>query len=151
MTLTYRKAQNEDSSLLIDIYNAAFYDDYKHYGECPAYGRTKEQMELSIANSPKYIILNGDIPVGVISYQHKGNGEYYLGCLCVIPKYQGTGIGTMAFQYLLLLCHDWKRITLITPSDKEQNIKFYTEKCGFYIGDRVMDGNVEVIQFYMER
>ena len=74
LNLTYKKAQNKDSSLLIDLYNAAFYDDYKHYGECPGYGKTKEQ-----------------------------------------------------------------------------NIKFYTEKCGFYIGDRVMDGTVEVIKFYMER
>lgn len=36
-------------------------------------------------------------------------------------------------------------------SDKVQNIRFYTEKCGFHIGEKEMDGNVEVLNFYMER
>ena len=52
---------------------------------------------------------------------------------------------------MLLLCPDWKQITLVTPSDKKQNLKFYTEKCGFDIGGRVMDGNVEVTKLIMER
>lgn len=76
---------------------------------------------------------------------------YYLGCLCIIPAYQGLGIGTQAFRYMLSICPDWKQITLVTPSDKEQNIKFYTEKCGFSVTGREMDGNVEVTIFTMER
>lgn len=51
MKLAYRKAVKEDANLLIDIYNASFYEDYLHYGECPGYGKTKEEMELSIENS----------------------------------------------------------------------------------------------------
>ena len=34
----------------------------------------------------------------------------------------------------------WKKITLVTLVDKEENIKFYTEKCGFSIGTREMNG-----------
>ena len=151
MVLTYREAAKSDASLLINIYNSSFYDDYVHYGECPGYGKTKSQMELSILKFPKYIIIKDSIPVGVISLEKKGNGHYYLGCLCVIPTYQGIGIGTQAFQYMLSICSDWKKITLVTPSDKEQNIKFYTEKCGFNIGGKEMDGNVEVTNFIMER
>lgn len=151
MVLAYRKAAKSDADLLIDIYNSSFYDDYIHYGECPGYGKTKSQMELSILKFPKYIIFKDSIPVGVISFENKGNGHYYLGCLCVIPAYQGIGIGTQAFQYMLSICPDWKQITLVTPSDKEQNIKFYTEKCGFNIGSKEMDGSVEVINFIMER
>ena len=85
MVLTYREASKSDANLLIDIYNSSFYEDYIHYGECPGYGKTKEQ------------------------------------------------------------------ITLVTPSDKEQNIKFYTEKCGFNIDGKEVDGNVEVTKFIMER
>lgn len=151
MVLTYREAVKEDASLLIDIYNSSVYDDYVHYGECPGYGKTKSQMELSILKSPKYIIIKDSIPVGVISFENKGNGRYHLGCLCVIPTYQGIGIGTQAFQYMMSICSDWKKITLVTPSDKEQNIKFYTEKCGFKIGGKEVDGNVEVTNFIMER
>ena len=39
---------------------------------------------------------------------------------------------------------------MVTPVDKEENIRFYTEKCGFSIGAREMDGNVEVVRFYMD-
>ncbi|MDE7445256.1 MAG: hypothetical protein K2N15_06050, partial [Lachnospiraceae bacterium] len=76
MVLTYRKAAKSDASLLIDIYNSSFYDDYVHYGECPGYGKTKSQMELSILKFPKYIIIKDNIPVGVISFENKGNGHY---------------------------------------------------------------------------
>ena len=66
MELSYRKALKGDAPLLIDIYNSSFYDDYIRYGECPAYGRTKEKMEQSIAEFPKYIIIKDNIPVGVL-------------------------------------------------------------------------------------
>lgn len=150
MTLTYRSAAKEDAALLIDICNSAFYDDYIRYGECPAYGRTKERMEQSIAAYPKYIIMNSGTPVGIISVENRGNGQYYIGCFCVIPSCQGMGIGTQTFQYIKSICTDWKSITLVTPADKEQNIKFYTEKCGFSTGDKYMEGNVELINLYME-
>lgn len=151
MVLTYREAIKSDANLMIDIYNSSFYDDYVRYGECPGYGKTKSQMEASILRFTKHIIMKNGIPVGVISFETKGNGQYYLGCLCIIPTYQGQGIGTQAFQYMLSICPDWKQITLVTPSDKEQNIKFYTERCGFSIAGREMDGNVEVTIFTMER
>lgn len=144
MVLTYRKASKSDANLLLDIYNSSFYEDYIHYGECPGYGKTKEQMELSILKFPKYIIMKDGIPVGVISFENKGKGSYYLGCLCIIPKYQRMGIGSQALQYMLSICPEWEQVTLVTPSDKEKNLKFYTEKCGFNIAGKEMDGNVEV-------
>lgn len=151
MVLTYKKAAESDADLLIDIYNASFYEDYIHYGECPGYGKTKEQMESSIRASSKYIVSKDGIPVGVISFENKGNGSYHIGCLCVIPAYQRQGIGSQAFRYMLSACPDWKHITVATPSDKEKNLKFYTEKCGFSIAGKEMDGTVEVATLVMER
>lgn len=151
MDIQYRQAKIEDAELLIKIYDESFYSDYIKYGECPGYGQSKEAMEKSIVNYPKLIILYQGDSIGVISYQNQGNGEYYVGCLCVIPKYQGRGIGTMAFRHMLSCCKDWKKITLVTPVDKEENVRFYTEKCGFSIGETELDGNVEVVKFYMER
>lgn len=57
MKIEYRKADITDSELLIDIYNFAFYSDYIKYGECPAYGKTKEMMEKSIIEYPKFVIM----------------------------------------------------------------------------------------------
>ena len=71
INLHYRKAEKSDAELLIDIYNSAFYDDYVRYGECPAYGRTVEQMENSIESFPKEIVISDNIPVGVISVEKK--------------------------------------------------------------------------------
>lgn len=151
MNLRYVKAKIEDADLLIKIYNASFYDDYIKYGECPAYGRSKEKMEESIEKYPKFIIYSENSPIGAISAEDRGNGEYYLGCLCVIPEYQGKGIGTKAFHYMLEYYSDWKKVTLITPADKEENIAFYTKKCGFEIDGTEMDGNVKVVHFLKER
>ena len=67
MMIEYRKADIADAELLISIYNSAFYSDYIKYGECPAYGKTKEMMEKSIINYPKFIILYDNKPVGCVS------------------------------------------------------------------------------------
>lgn len=151
MQLCYKYAKKEDANLLIDIYNKSFYEDYLKYGECPGYGRTKKQMELSIENFPKKIIFSDNYPVGVISVENKGSGEYYLGCLCVIPEYQNKGIGAQVVKYLLENCTDWKKITLVTPADKESNIYFYTKKCGFIIEGTELDRNVKVVRFLLKR
>jgi ribosomal protein S18 acetylase RimI-like enzyme len=151
MSLKYIKSKKEDADILIEIYNASFYDDYIKYGECPAYGRTRESMEASIEKIPKLIIYCDDIAVGVISVTNRGEGEYYIGCLCVIPKFQSKGIGTQAVKYMLGCYTDWRKITLKTPADKEENINFYTKKCGFIIDGTDMDGNVKVVHFLMER
>lgn len=151
MDIDYRKANTEDAELLINIYNSAFYSDYVKYGECPGYGKTKEKMEKSIRDYPKWIILCDGKPVGVISCIMIETGSYEVGCLCVIPEYQGRGIGTKAFHFVLSYYDDWERVSLVTPADKEENVKFYTEKCGFHIEDYEMDGNVKVVRLRRER
>ncbi|MDW2798453.1 GNAT family N-acetyltransferase [Clostridium boliviensis] len=151
MNISYKRAIKEDADLLIQIYNGAFYDDYVRYGECPAYGRSREGMEKSMENFPKDIIYCDDIPAGVISVEDMGKGEYYLGCLCIIPQYQGKGIGTQALEFVLDKYSDWKKITLITPSDKKENINFYTKKFAFKIDGTQMEGNVQLAHFVMVR
>ena len=151
MKVEYRKADIADAELLIEIYNSAFYSDYIKYGECPAYGKTKEMMEKSIINYPKFIAFYIDKPVGCISCKQVEEGIYEVGCLCVVPEYQGKGIGTQAIKFITSYFEDWNKFTLITPIDKEENVKFYTEKCGFVIVSTEMDGNVKVARFVLER
>ena len=151
MDIAFREAGAADAGLLIDIYNAAFYSDYLKYGECPAYGKTTEMMERSILDYPKFLILHHSKPVGSVSCRETENGIYEIGCLCVIPEYQGKGIGTAAMEFIKTSCPDWKKITLTTPADKDENIRFYTKKCGFAIQSAEMDGNVKVYRFILER
>ena len=147
MTIEFRQAALEDAELLINIYNASFYSDYLRYGSCPGYGKTKEMMEESISKYPKYIILCDNEPVGSISCKKPENGVYEIGCLCVVPEYQGKGIGTQAIQFAKTLYEDMEKLTLVTPIDKKENVKFYTEKCGFHIESIERDGNVELARF----
>ena len=92
INLYYRKAEKSDAELLIEIYNSAFCDDYVRYGECPAYGRTIEQMENSIVSFPKEIAFCDNTPVGVISIEEKGEGIYYKGKIIFI--YGGVKVST---------------------------------------------------------
>ena len=150
MTTEYRKAVLEDTELLISIYNAAYYDDYLRYGYCPGYGITREGMEESIRTIPKYIILCDNMPVGCISSKQIETGVYEIANLCIIPEYQGKGIGTKAIEFIKTQLDDWKMLTLVTPLDKKQNVKFYTEKCGFRIESTERDGDVELARFVFE-
>ena len=151
MELSYRQAAEGDAAMLVDIYNAAFYRDYLKFGECPGYGKTKEMMERSIRRYPKFIILCHGKAVGCISCREQDEGVYEIGCLCVIPAYQGRGIGTQAIRFLKEECQNWKQFTLVTPADNPENIKFYTEKCGFRIVSEEMDGAVRLVRFVLER
>ena len=92
-----------------------------------------------------------DEPVGCVSYTKLGMGEYEVACLCIVPEFQGKGIGTHAIRFLKTLLEDWKKLTLVTPIDKKENVKFYTEKCGFRIESTERDGNVELARFVSEK
>ena len=151
MTVSFKQASVDDAGLLVRIYNASFFSDYKRFGACPGYGKTVEMMEESIRLSSKHIILCGSLPVGCVSCRPVGPREYEIGCLCVIPEYQGKGIGTRAVRFVQDHYDDWKRLTLVTPLRKRENIRFYTEKCGFRIAGTERDGDTELVQLLMER
>jgi len=151
MKIEFREAVAADAEQLIEIYNSAFYKDFIRYGECPAYGRSLEEMQRSILEFPKFMILCDGAAVGCISCKAVESGIYEIGCLCVRPEFQGKGIGTAAVAFAKSHYEDWKKITLITPVDKEKNVRFYTEKCGFKIAATEKDGNVKVVRFVLER
>ena len=118
MKIDFRKAEISDAERLVEIYNSSFYADFIKYGECPAYGRSKEMMEKSIIDYPKFLIMNDGKAVGCISCRALEKGVYEVGCLCVIPAFQGKGLGTAAMEFAKAHYRDWRRFTLITPMDK---------------------------------
>ena len=78
-------------------------------------------------------------------------GVYEIGCLCIVPEIQGRGIGTRAIQFVKTLHEDWEKLTLVTPISKKENVKFYTEKCGFQIVSTETDNDVELARLVLER
>ena len=81
--------------------------------------------------------------------QKKEKKIYEIGCLCVIPEFQGKGIGTQAIEFVKEFYKDWEEFTLITPADKLENVKFYSEKCGFNIESTENGGNVKVVRLVL--
>ena len=147
----YKCAEISDADVLVEIYNSAFHDDYIRYGQCPAYGRSRENMERSVKEYPKIIAYDQGKPVGVISYKEEGPGKYYIGCLAVLKEEQGRGIGTLLLKHFMSEHPDWNEITLVTPKDNERNIRFYTERFGFEITGEEDDGKVTVLWFKLSR
>lgn len=146
MDIEYRNAKIEDAELLVEIYNLAFEEDYLEYGFCPGYCISIEKMKDSMNHLSKIIIINENIEVGAISIENRGRGNYYLGCLCIVPEHQRKGIGELAIKYIIDYYKDCQEITLTTPKNKEKNIRFYTEKCGFEIYDEEIDNGVELVK-----
>ena len=70
--MIYKSADINDADILIDIYNSAFYDDFIRYGQCQAYGHSRESMEQSIREYPKTIAYDKEKAVGVISVKNEG-------------------------------------------------------------------------------
>ena len=149
--LVYKCADISDADVLVEIYNSAFHDDFIRYGKCPAYGRTRENMEQSVKDYPKIIAYDQDRPIGVISYKEEGPGKYYIGCLAVLKEEQGRGIGTSLLNHFMSEHPDWNELTLVTPKDNERNIRFYTERFGFKITGEEDDGKVTVLWFRLSR
>ncbi len=149
--MVYKYADTSDADVLIEIYNSAFLDDFIRYGECPAYGRSREDMKQSIQDFPKIIAYEQDKAIGVISYKQEAPGKYYIGCLAVIKDMQGCGIGTQLMNHFMNEHSDWNELTLVTPKDNERNIKFYTGRFGFDIVGEEDDGKVTVLWFKLSR
>ena len=151
MELTFKDAHWTDAEALIELYNAAFYDDYVKYGQCPGYGRSKDEMEVSILRFPKTMACLDDKIVGVVSGQMVDIGVFEIGALCVHPEYQRKGIGKRLFEQFLTLCPNWKQIMLITPAGNSDAIRFYTEKCGMRVcGEELID-TVTVVRLRKEQ
>ena len=79
MNLEFIQATKEDASLIIEIQNQAFKEDFIKYGVCPAYGGTVQSITKSLINNPKYIIIADCIAIGTVS-AHETNGNGYLSC-----------------------------------------------------------------------
>lgn len=122
--LVYKRADISDADVLREIYDSAFRDDYIRYGQCPAYGRSREDMEQSVRDYPKIIAYDEGKAVGVISYKAEGQGKYYIGCLAALKEEQGRGIGSSLLEYFMNEHPDWNELTLVTPKDNERNISF---------------------------
>lgn len=151
MVVKIVRTKQQEAEQIVKIYDQAFYADYLRYGNCPGYGHSVEEMEQSIQKNLKYTIYADHKSVGVISATPKQDGEYHIGCLCIVPEYQHKGIGCRALELFKEAQKDWIRLTLETPADKVENVSFYTDKCGFQITGKFQEGKTTLYSFRLNR
>ncbi len=132
MNIQFQCAVLEDIDTLISVQNQSFYSDFIKYGVCPGYNRSHKSMTESISIHHIYKILCDGVVVGDIIVRDNGNGNFYLGCICVIPDYENKGIGQLAMRFIDDCFPDAKHWSLETPSDKLRNHYFY-KKHGYEI------------------
>jgi len=132
MNIQFDRAALEDADALISVQDQSFYSDFIKYGICPGYNRTHDSMVESISRNHVYKILYDGTVIGDIIVRDSGNGDYFLGCICVIPDYENKGIGQLAMRFIDASFPDSKHWSLETPSDKLRNHYFY-KKHGYEI------------------
>lgn len=150
MNIKIRTAIADDAKAAVTVLDAAFYSDFVKYGYCPGYHQSVETIKGSIETSNAFMILGDESAIGYIRVKSKGNGDYFLCCLCIIPECENQGIGQMAMRYLEQYFADAKHWSLETPADKERNCYFY-RKCGFQTTQEYMDGSVKIVLFEKNR
>lgn len=125
MKIEFSRATFGDVNDLIQVQNQSFYLDYLKYGECPGYNHSQESMTNIVLNRTTYKILCDEKIVGDIIIRDNGNGDYYLGGLCVIPQHENNGIEKAAMKFIESQLLDANHWSLETPADKERNHYFY--------------------------
>ena len=146
MNIEIRTAIGDDAKDAVTILDKAYYSDFVKYGYCPGYHQSVDIIKEAIETSNAFMILSDESPIGYIRVKNRGNGDYFLCSICIIPRCENQGVGQMAMRYLEQHFTDAKHWSLETPADKERNCCFY-RKCGFQTTQEYMDGSVKIVLF----
>ncbi|MCE5314075.1 MAG: GNAT family N-acetyltransferase [Armatimonadota bacterium] len=147
MKIDFVHASEDDTDDLIAVQNAAFADDVRKYGECPAYVEDREVMLGNIRSKIFYKILADGVIIGSIEVCRRTDSHYYLRVLSVHPDYHNRGIGSMALQFIFDEHPEATLWTLITPKDNKRNCHLY-EKAGFYCVKDIVQSDVLTLSCY---
>jgi ribosomal protein S18 acetylase RimI-like enzyme len=129
MNLNYKIATKDDIPLLISLEKSV--SGSKTYS--PTLETSKWEKELDEAKV--YLIEKDDEIVGNAGYEDCGDGLFYINRLVINPKFQGKGIGRLAFEKLMDEMKDAKRIEVDTHPDNIPTNKLYIG-AGFVIESR---------------
>ncbi|MGI6402704.1 MAG: GNAT family N-acetyltransferase [Oscillospiraceae bacterium] len=133
---------------MIELHNQAFARDWQENGCSFGYGHSPETMAGLLLTCQAYRILNGEEAVGCLLYREVGEEDFYLESLCVIPSYQGKGVGHLAMDYIINLHPKARHWALMTPADHKANREFYGHH-GFVVTQVFEDGGRSMVR--MER
>lgn len=125
MNISVRTADlHRDGELLLHLDQECFTRPY----DWPS---TKVEEEISfLQNSTVYLYFDGSLPIGFFAFAPKDK-KVELKTICLIPLYQGKGIGKNMMEKFFSL-NDGKNIVLVTHPENSQALKLYLHE-GFVI------------------
>jgi len=148
-SLRLQPATPEDYDTLCDIGHRAFHADKLAYGQGPGLYEDPTFLlpMLAAADDTVCLLMAGDTAIGItITYQRTPTSRW-LGCLCLLPEWQGMGYGGAALRLLEATYPETCQWALDTPAASVRNRHFY-EKAGFSEVERtVTDTGFELIVF----
>lgn len=109
-------------------------DTYKKYvEECWGLWREEEQRKYfeNFINNIKenaFIIMSGDTKIGFYNGEVLENGNYEVGNICIIPEYQGKGIGTKILKDKL---EEYKNYDIELQYFKQNPVGILYKRLGF--------------------
>lgn len=98
----------------------------------------KNEWLEELQKSTVYLIKNGGIVVGSISYEIKNDDHAYISGLVIDPHFQNQGIAKEALSKVLEELRETKRIDLVTHPDNVAALKLY-KSFGFIVESRKED------------
>ena len=145
MELRFEPATLWEVEEMIEVHNLAFARDREEHGFSPGYGHTPQTMAGLILTCQSYFIREKDRTIGALLYRQTGEDALCLESLCVIPSYQGKGVGHQAMQYLEQLHSRTSCWTLTTPAEAKDNQEFYRRQ-GFSVTGEWEDEGRRLVQ-----
>ncbi len=132
MNIIVEKAAMEDVSQLVSIQKQAFERLYQLYNDDTSpYLRGAEEFERWFKRDHHvYKIYADGALAGGITVFDRGNDEYYLARIYILPQMQRRGIAQSAIRLCEKFYPDAKRWFLDYPEDQTANRRCY-EGCGY--------------------
>jgi len=151
VNITIKPAVADDADNLTAIQKQAFERLYKIYqDEASPYLRGSNEIKYHIENGTQdiYKIFADNIICGGIAIRNKGDGEYYLNRIYILPQLQGKSVGRKAIELCENNYPDAKRWTVDFPADQIANKKCY-EYSGYYdTGQRETISDKLILAYY---
>ena len=127
-------ASQADYPVLIDVVHKAFEPDKRRFGQGPDFYEDPAAL-LPLLRAEDGCVRKlclGEKTVGLIVTFAKTPTARWLGCICLLPEWQGWGYGTRALELLEEAYPNVTQWGLDTPAVNTLNLRFY-QKAGYRI------------------
>ena len=134
MMLQLCPAAVADYPLLASIGHEAFHADKLAYGKGPEIYENPAFLLPILAREDDTLrkLMVGEETIGFVLTYSRTDTSRWVGCLCLLPAWQGKGYGSQALRLVEDAYPQAMQWGLDTPAASEQNVRFY-QRAGYQV------------------